>query len=165
MANWGIIEAVFGKQMLKVDLLDETQNTPLHQNFGNDNPKFFDIIKKLLNSGADINAKNSYNNTPLHISAKLKPNVMEELLKWSPDIDTRNFDGDTPLTVAIRYCSACPDIVKCLLKAGADPNCENVLTTHLCNWLLRIVTLLLMLAKKNNSCFLFFIKIKQLQVK
>ncbi|GFT48711.1 ankyrin-1 [Trichonephila clavipes] len=120
-----IVEAIL-ETNVQVDPLDKKKNTPLHLAVGNPNTNF-DIIKKLLNSGANINAKNSYLNTPLHISAKLKPNVMEELLKWSPDIDTRNFDGDTPLTVAIRYCCSCPDVVKYLLKAGADPNCANLI--------------------------------------
>ncbi|GFT06860.1 ankyrin-1 [Trichonephila clavipes] len=118
-----IVEAIL-ETNVQVDPLDKNKNTPLHLAVGNHNTNF-DIIKKLLNSGANINAKNFYGNTPLHISAKLKPNVMEELLKRSPDIDARNRNGDTPLTVAVCCSCSCPDVVKCLLKAGADPNSVN----------------------------------------
>ncbi|GFX85362.1 ankyrin-1 [Trichonephila clavipes] len=120
-----VVEAIL-ETNVQVDPLDKNKNTPLHLAVRNCNTNF-DIIKKLLSSGANINAKNSNDNTPLHISAGLKPNVMEELLKWSPDIDTRNIDGDTPLTVAIRCCCFCPDVVKFLLKAGANPNCANLI--------------------------------------
>ena len=95
------------------------KNTPLHKAAkSNKNPN---KIRALINKGADVNARNSYGNTPLH-NATIYNNfeVVTALIDAGSDVNAKNNDDDTPL-----HCALDPEIVKMLIKAGADVNAKN----------------------------------------
>jgi ankyrin repeat protein len=63
------------------------------------------IVKLLLDNGADINATNIYNNTPLHEAIKTKNidvNIIELLLKNGAKKNIPNKLGSTPFHKALR---------------------------------------------------------------
>ncbi|AVL95151.1 ankyrin repeat protein [Moumouvirus australiensis] len=97
-----------------------------------------EIIKLLLEFGADINIKNKNGDTVLMTSLMLKPNnlkynnieVIKILIEAGADINMRNNQDWTALMLACR-CSNINnniEIVKLLLKAGADINIKNKFT-------------------------------------
>jgi ankyrin repeat protein len=73
-------------------------------------------VKKLVESGADVNYKNAQAQTPLSVAFWHK-DVIEYLLSKGADVN----GGDSPALVsAARFYAV--DEMKTLLKAGADPN-------------------------------------------
>ena len=55
------------------------------------------ISEYLLNNGADINATDKENNTPLHeASRKGRLNVVQVLLAHGADARTKGYNGETP---------------------------------------------------------------------
>src|SRR6185369_10344289 len=80
----------------------------------------FDAIKKNVESGANVNYKNDKGQTPLSL-VYLYPNITEYLISKGADVN----GGDSPALVsAARFYSV--DVMKILLKAGADPNKPSV---------------------------------------
>ena len=78
-------------------------------------------IKELLRYGANINALDDNNMTPLHIAiADGKLRIAHELLNYGPEVNTICSENNTPLSCAIDHESA--DLVEMLLRLGADPN-------------------------------------------
>ncbi len=72
--------------------------------------------KQLVEAGANVNYKNAAGQTPISL-AYLNPEITEYLLSKGADAN----GGDYPALVgASRYYSI--DVIKMLLKAGADPN-------------------------------------------
>ncbi|XP_065573462.1 serine/threonine-protein phosphatase 6 regulatory ankyrin repeat subunit C-like [Artemia franciscana] len=86
----------------------------------------FEVIKMVLDKGADVNARDIYGKSPLHLAAssKCSQTVVECLLKFGADVNIRNNNGESPLHLAaISGCSQ--TVVECLLKFGADVNIRN----------------------------------------
>ena len=81
-------------------------------------------VDAAIKSGADINAKNSYGDTPLMLAAgKGNLKVVSLLVKAGADVNAKNDDGDTPLVWATYKDN--PEVVSLLLKAGADSRIKN----------------------------------------
>ena len=60
------------------------------------------VVKLLLNSGADVNALDSMNSTPLHFAVRFCPaDVVEILIKHGAEVNTCNKNGETPLHFAV----------------------------------------------------------------
>ena len=67
--------------------------------FRNENPN---VLKALLDAGADLNARISTGNTPLHLVAEnnVNPEVLTVLLDAGADATAVNEDGETPFDLA-----------------------------------------------------------------
>jgi hypothetical protein len=84
-------------------------------------------VRSLLEAGAPVNASRDGLDTPLHEAANAA--VAELLLDWGANITARNRLGATPLHFAVG--SGRVDVVKLLLRRGADPNAVNEFGTPL----------------------------------
>ncbi|KAL3461971.1 ankyrin repeat-containing domain protein [Aspergillus heterothallicus] len=80
-----------------------------------------DLVAFLLSAGADINTRNRYLATPLHI-ATIREEIatVDLLLKAGADVNATNQHGETPLHECSRTSSE--QILDLLLAAGADVN-------------------------------------------
>ncbi len=84
-------------------------------------------IQDAIDKGADVNAKDKSDVTPLMLVAKSNPNpdVITTLLKAGADIEARDSpDRQTALIYAAEYNSN-PEVITMLLKAGADINVKD----------------------------------------
>jgi ankyrin repeat protein len=86
-----------------------------------------EVTLKLIEYGADINAKDTYGSTPLHWASRghhfEDGSVLRLLLKHGGDVNARNTDGFTPLHEA--SCCGGLEVVPILLKHGADIEAEG----------------------------------------
>ena len=83
-----------------------------------------DIMRWLLDHGADVNARNSWGSTPLFY-ARMHLDAVEVLLEHNADTNAQTFGGRTPLSNAFTSSSRegkIVDIVRRLLEHGADTN-------------------------------------------
>jgi ankyrin repeat protein len=81
------------------------------------------MIEHLIKCGVDVNAKDSYGNTPLHYAARLKnPELIGMLLDAGADIDTANKKGCTPLREMLLAKPCNLDTIELLLYRGANMN-------------------------------------------
>ncbi len=96
---------------------DHSDSTPLHHAAG-----FGDIetMKLLLDSGAEVNAKNRLEGTPLHWAIR-RDDKTRLLLKRGAEINSRTQNGSTPLYLASRRRDS-HSVLRLLLDKGADPN-------------------------------------------
>ena len=79
-----------------IDETDSEGNSAIHLVVKKDNINFQDVIKVLLNFGADINLKNSRFQTPLHIAiANDNINLIRFLVSCDADLYVQNEDGET----------------------------------------------------------------------
>jgi ankyrin repeat protein len=77
-----------------------------------------ECVRLLVEAGANVNARDSEANTPLH-ETFLTP-VEEELLKLGADVNARNNDGETPI-----FTTYDDDAIPLYLKHGADLTIRN----------------------------------------
>jgi ankyrin repeat protein len=101
----------------QVNAADNRGHTPLHQvtlgnydyqSFGmdewdlKDHPgKVLRLAERLLESGADVNAQNKDQETPLHLASRLRLHAMARfLLKNGADVNAKNSEGKSPLQLA-----------------------------------------------------------------
>jgi len=80
---------------------DETRSTPLHlasfKGIG-------DVVKLLVQHGADVSAQDERHSTPLHLAASshlaLQGNVVNLLLSYGANADAKDDKGRTPFQIA-----------------------------------------------------------------
>jgi ankyrin repeat protein len=72
-----------------------------------------DCIRLLVHAGANVNARDSNGNTPLH--GIFLTDVEEELLKLGADVNARNKDGETPI-----FTNVDNDAISLYIAHGAD---------------------------------------------
>jgi ankyrin repeat protein len=83
-----------------------------------------EVLKELLNRGAEVNALDHYGRTALHqaVTRGQKTTVVE-LLRSGADITAQDYGGRTPLHLAVA--SGRLDVVIMLLEKGADINARD----------------------------------------
>lgn len=93
----------------------------LHRAISSEQP---DLAKALLNGGANVNAKDISERTPIHIAIHKKdPSLTKLLISYKANIHEIDIRKDTLLHIAVREDK--PEIAKLLLKAGAKVNNKN----------------------------------------
>lgn len=96
--------------------MSEIQSSPLHQAAKNNDAV---VIKRLLDEGADKDARDGDGFTPLHVAGEHNSAaVAQVLLEAGADKEARGGRGTTPLHSAAAANSV--DVVQLLLDAGAD---------------------------------------------
>ena len=106
------------KQLEKLKNLLESQYiwAHLYPDFDFEQP-----IRQLVQAGADVNLRISFDRTPLIVAAgNNNPRIVQIFLNAGANINLQSFFGST----ALRHTSD-PEIVAMLLKAGADVNDQN----------------------------------------
>jgi len=83
-----------------------------------------EIVRCLIDAGADVNKDNDHGHTPLHLACwRDSLDIIKFLLNTGADVNAKSAGGYTPLH------EACVrdylDIIKLLLNAGADPTIKN----------------------------------------
>lgn len=83
-----------------------------------------EIVEELINTGADVNARNSDGLTALHFADT--PESLKILLKAGAKVDARNKDGETHLmTLCSSSQTDTTECIELLLSAGADVNARD----------------------------------------
>jgi ankyrin repeat protein len=77
-----------------------------------------DAVRTLLAAGADVNARNGFDATPL-IWAASNPEKARFLVEHGADVHAKTKQGRTALMIAAA-CDGCSDLVKLLIAKGAD---------------------------------------------
>ena len=117
------VASLIGSAELDLNLKDELGMTALHYAV---NRGMSDIVKLLLDAGANINVTNKSNETPLHLTCYKKrlTGIAKMLLDAGADTEVRSkMCGSTVLHFAAA--GGLTNIVKLLLDAGADKDAEN----------------------------------------
>jgi len=87
------------------------------------------LVRLLVEHGADVNARDKWDQTPLHLTEV--NNLTHTLLALGADVRLRDQWGRTPLHnaaanwVTFRHCEAAAGIVSALINAGAEINAVN----------------------------------------
>lgn len=81
-------------------------------------------VEQHVAAGSDLNKKDQYGSTPLHIAATFnRTDIAIALIKGGAELNNVNAEGSTPLHVSSFFCYT--EIVEALLKAGADKEVVN----------------------------------------
>lgn len=114
------IDALFQNNDL-IDKKDRNDRTPLHEACLAKNPE---IVKLLLEKGADVKAEDKNGRTPLHEACSTgNLDVVKLLLQNSADINIQDKNGRTMLHDAIVRNH--PEVVEMLLSAGNPPRVDT----------------------------------------
>jgi ankyrin repeat protein len=85
-----------------------------------------DIVRLLLEGGADPNAQDQDNWTPLHFAAQSYDALVASiLLEFGATLDVRNKYGNTPLFIAVVNSRGSGELITLLIEKGSDKNLKN----------------------------------------
>ncbi len=113
------VQAIVARHPEAVNEKDEYGFTALH---GLAEEEHYDIVRFLIEHGADVNAQNEDGITPLHLAAW--PEMAGLLIASGADLEARSNEGDTPLIVMAAEAES-EEMMEALLEAGADVNARN----------------------------------------
>lgn len=86
-----------------------------------------DLVKLLLQNGADINLKNDNGNNPLMRSMQygdVSDDIIKFLIENTTNLDSKNNDGETSLMTAIKH-EVSDDIIKVLVENTTNLDLKN----------------------------------------
>ena len=113
-----------GAEVNAVNMRDANKFTPLHWATVLHNPATHDIVRILLDNGADVKAKDNFGQMPLHYASQASNhNVISLLLDHGSPINAQSYENRTPLHAA--SWSDKPSNVRLLLSRGADTRSRN----------------------------------------
>lgn len=99
-----------------------THDTPLNVAIKYDR---WEMAECLINAGADVNLKDSYNDAPIHnllkslgVPQQKKIALVQRLISAGADVNARGYKGLTPVALAKKQGNE--DIVQMLYAAGAQ---------------------------------------------
>ncbi len=120
------LDRCLDEQPALINLTTSGGLTVLHLAAGNTQEP--EILKILINAGANIEAKSSEGFTPLHIASahNTNPTITKTFLDAGADIEAKAELGLTPLHSAAAY-NTNNEIIELLLKAGAQINSKIIL--------------------------------------
>jgi len=102
--------------------------TPLHIAAGLEKPTGpdtrLDIVRLLVEKSAKVNARNEWDNTPLHTAFEPQfpsNKVVRFLLAKGASVDAKNIEGLTPLHLAVMNPNTSREILSILLKKSHSP--------------------------------------------
>jgi len=124
------IEAIYAGDVLKVALLLKSEVSQVNVSQAllhvcDKNIIQMDILSMFLSHGADLNARDFDNNTPLHLVCMWSGSVeaAQLLIEYGADVDAQSEAGSTPLHHAChKGFTAC---VELLVAKNANVNLEN----------------------------------------
>jgi uncharacterized protein len=108
-----------------VDVRDEDGRTPLMHAIlaEHADPS---LVQVLIDRGADVNANDRQQWTPLLFAARnQRAAIVKQLLDAGADVDAADMYGNTPLGRAIESPTPDVDVVAALIAHGADPERKN----------------------------------------
>ena len=105
---------------------NETSLGPTENRRAKSNEKA-DIVRVLIQKGADVTAKDKTDSTPLHLaSSKGSGRTVELLLTWNADVNAQDTSKSTPLHLAASAPLAFEEnVVHLLLSSGADADAKD----------------------------------------
>ena len=133
-----LLAALAGEHFKTADLLRHSganpnvqgheESTPLHSVVScRDNFGYIELVQKLIEYDADINAKNAYGSTPLHWASRGQHfndgAILRLLLTHGGDVNARDREGLTPLHEASKYGAL--EVARLLLEYGADVEAKD----------------------------------------
>ncbi|HSS39791.1 MAG TPA: ankyrin repeat domain-containing protein [Polyangia bacterium] len=84
------------------------------------------LLGLLLESKANVNARDTRGATALHVAAEeVLPEAATLLIGRGADVDLQDEEGNTPLGRAVFSARGRYDVVRLLLKTGASPDVPN----------------------------------------
>lgn len=109
----GNMEAIerYLKDGVDINAADANGLTPLAWAAVNDTP--FEIAKFLIDNGANVNARDHIENTPLHDAAGAgHREIVAMLISKGADLNARNKDGKTPIDLAAEWQQETVDLLR-----------------------------------------------------
>ena len=81
------------------------------------------VVRALIKAGAEVDALDSNQDSPLHYAAQFNPAAVQVLVQANAKVNVLNEWNNSPLYRAARNNHS--EAVVCLCKAGADPYLGN----------------------------------------
>jgi ankyrin repeat protein len=130
---------------LNINVTDSEGNSAIHLAVKKDDIRFQEVLKVLLNFGADINMKNNKSETPLQIATSNENNdLIKFLLSCNADLYCQNQQGETFKELLNKNCHFDDDInlnIKRLLFSAVKNNDHERLKTFLSDKFLDVMNI------------------------